>query len=175
MAIVILMSPYTFLKTNVKTIKQDFKHHSKTKTTKKPTVTPKMTDRPRNKEKKIYLKPTANRGDYNRSDLDLMARIINAEAGGGSDLEQLLVGNVVMNRVKSKQFPNSIREVIYQPGQYSPTWNGAIDKIPTKRAYKNAKRILNGERFCPDNVIWQAMFVQGKGIYKEINGTYFCY
>lgn len=115
----------------------------------------------------------------NSDDLDLMARIIYAEAGNCSDEEQLLVGNVIMNRVASPKYPNTIREVIYQKGQYSPTWNGAINKKPSEKAIKNAKRILNGERFCPTNVVYQAMFKQGSGVYKVLKNpdgiTYFCY
>lgn len=115
----------------------------------------------------------------NSDDLDLMARIIYAEAGNCSDEEQLLVGNVIMNRVASSKYPNTIREVIYQKGQYSPTWNGAINKKPSEKAIKNAKRILNGERFCPTNVVYQAMFKQGSGVYKTLKNpdgiTYFCY
>lgn len=115
----------------------------------------------------------------NSDDLDLMARIIYAEAGNCSDEEQLLVGNVIMNRVASSKYPNTIREVIYQKGQYSPTWNGAINKKPSEKAIKNAKRILNGERFCPTNVVYQAMFKQGSGVYKALKNpdgtTYFCY
>lgn len=116
---------------------------------------------------------------YNSNDLDLMARIIYAEAGNCSDEEQLLVGNVIMNRVADKDYPNNIHDVIYQKGQYSPTWNGAINKTPSSQAIKNAKRILNGERFCPSNVIYQAMFKQGSGVYKSLKNpdgtTYFCY
>ena len=115
----------------------------------------------------------------NSDDLDLMARIIYAEAGNCSDEEQLLVGNVIMNRVADKDYPNNIHDVIYQKGQYSPTWNGAINKTPSSQAIKNAKRILNGERFCPSNVIYQAMFKQGSGVYKSLKNpdgtTYFCY
>ena len=95
------------------------------------------------------------------SDLELLARIINAEAGGCTDEHQLLVGNVVLNRVADSRFPNTIYEVIYQKGQYSPTWNGAINKTPSQQAYNNAQRLLNGERFCPSNVVFQANFKQG--------------
>lgn len=95
------------------------------------------------------------------SDLELLARIINAEAGGCTDEHQLLVGNVVLNRVADSRFPNTIYGVIYQKGQYSPTWNGAINKIPSQQAYINAQRLLDGERFCPSNVVFQANFKQG--------------
>lgn len=122
----------------------------------------------------------SNSGNSNSwNDLELLARIINAEAGGCTDEHQLLVGNVVLNRVASSSFPNTIYGVIYQKGQYSPTWNGAINKTPSEQAYKNAQRLLNGERFCPKNVVFQANFKQGSGVYKAISTsystTYFCY
>ncbi len=120
---------------------------------------------------------------YIAEELDLLARIINAEAGVMSDEAQQLVGNVVLNRVEDARFPDTIKDVIYQKGQYSPTWNGAIKKEPTERAINNAKRLLDGERFCDKNVVWQAEFKQGKGVYKKtaetVNGytytMYFCY
>ena len=117
--------------------------------------------------------------DYTDDELDLLARIIYAEAGGMSDECQLLVGNVVLNRVADDRFPDSIYGVIYQKGQYSPTWNGAIHKKPSDRAVENAKRLQSGERCCPAEVVWQSEFRQGNGVYKKIteNGTtmWFCY
>ena len=121
--------------------------------------------------------------NYTDEELDLLARIINAEAGIMSDEAQLLVGNVVLNRVADARFPNTIRNVIYQKGQYAPTWDGSINNSPSKRALANAKRLMDGERFCDKNVVWQAEFKQGQGLYRQItenvNGynytMYFCY
>jgi len=109
------------------------------------------------------------------SDRELLARIINAEAGGSSVEDQMLVGNVVLNRVNSEKFPDTIREVIYQRGQYSPTWNGAINKIPTETAYACADRLLAGERLAPSNVVFQAQFKQGSGVWKKVGNHYYCY
>ena len=81
---------------------------------------------------------------YTEEDLDLLARIINAEAGCDwiPDWVQRMVGSVVLNRVKSKHFPNTIREVIYQPGQYGPVYNGMIHYTPTKKSIENARYVL---------------------------------
>ena len=57
---------------------------------------------------------TSSKKSYKKSDLRLMASIINCEAGGESYQGKLAVGIVVMNRVSSKAFPNTIRKVIYQ-------------------------------------------------------------
>ncbi|MGI5972120.1 MAG: cell wall hydrolase, partial [Oscillospiraceae bacterium] len=87
--------------------------------------------------------------------------------------------NVVLNRVASDRFPDTIYDVVHQPGQYS--WLGHTSLVPTERAYKNAKRLLSGERFCPPNVLFQAQFRQGSGVYASIydstlcTTTFFCY
>lgn len=109
------------------------------------------------------------------SDRELLAKIINAEASSKSTEDMLLVGNVVLNRVNHPKFPNSIRDVIYAPGQYSPTWNGSINKTPSEAAYAAADRLLSGERFCPENVVFQAQFKQGKGLWKQVGVHYYCY
>ena len=109
-------------------------------------------------------------------DLDLLARTIYAESKDEKSEEHyLLAGNVVMNRVASPKYPNTIKDVIYQKGQYSPTWNGQIKHKPNQLAIDCARRLLKGERFCPEDVLFQAEFKQGTGVYKKIGKTYFCY
>ena len=56
--------------------------------------------------------------------LNFLQELFFAEAGGSTEEDMLLVGNVVLNRVNNPKFPNSIRDVIFAQGQYSPTWNG---------------------------------------------------
>lgn len=120
---------------------------------------------------------------YTEEDLDLLARIINAEAGCDwiPDWVQRMVGSVVLNRVKSKYFPNTIREVIYQPGQYGPVYNGMINYTPTKKAIENARYVLENGSTCPANVTGQNGVISGSGVYTSyydsILGTtiYFCY
>ena len=119
---------------------------------------------------------------YTAEDLDLLARIINAEAGCDwmPDWVQRMVGSVVLNRVKSNRFPNTIREVIYQPGQYGPVTNGSIHKKPTQKVLKNAKYVLENGPNCPEGVVGQSGFIQGKvhaTYYDPYLGTtmYFCY
>lgn len=94
---------------------------------------------------------------YKKSELRLMASIISCEAEGESFQGQVAVGIVVMNRVKSEAFPNTIRKVIYQRGQFTPTRNGMMKKKlaqydagNTKDAawqscIKAAKKALDGE------------------------------
>lgn len=120
---------------------------------------------------------------YTQEELDLLARIIYAEVGSTwiPDWVQRMVGSVVLNRVKSSRYPNTIRDVIYQPGQYSPTWNGSISKSPDARTIANARYLLEHGSICPDNVIGQNSIITGSGVYQSyhdsILGTtvYFCY
>ena len=95
---------------------------------------------------------------YSKSDLRLMASIINCEAGSEPYQGKVAVGIVVMNRVSSKSFPNSIKGVIYQKGQFSPVRNGSLKKRlkqydakrtgskQWKSCISAAKRVLQGQK-----------------------------
>lgn len=65
----------------------------------------------------------------NASDLSMLAAIIQCEAGGGSYDGMLAVGSVVMNRVHSSSFPNTVAGVIYQGGQFSPVASGRFAAV----------------------------------------------
>lgn len=131
--------------------------------------------------KKEYEKETeANKATYSNEDLMLLAKLIYEEAGSNwlTDEHQQLVGNVVLNRVKSSKFPNTIKEVIYQSGQYSTAYK-LNNTVPDERTIENAKLLLEGLRVCPDDILYQANFPQGTYTYKVINDsilgkTYFC-
>ena len=73
-------------------------------------------------------------------ELEILQRITHAEARGEDEKGQILVVNVIMNRVKSKGFPNTIKEVVFQPNQFEPTRNGAYERavvMPTVIAAVN--------------------------------------
>lgn len=76
--------------------------------------------------------------------LDQLARIIYAEARGESFKGQVAVGAVVLNRVQSNAFPDSITEVIFQPGQFSAIRDGQYSLKPNQAAYDAARSALNG-------------------------------
>ncbi|MFZ5591865.1 MAG: cell wall hydrolase [Bacillota bacterium] len=90
-----------------------------------------------------------NSGEVSRSDFDLLARLITAEAGGEPYQAQLAVGAVVMNRVKSSLFPDTIRAVIYQVDnghyQFTPVMNGWINRPATDQARQAASEVLAGK------------------------------
>jgi N-acetylmuramoyl-L-alanine amidase len=70
------------------------------------------------------------------SDRDLLARLVRAEAGGEIYAGKVAVATVVLNRVDSNQFPSTLREVIYQKGQFTPVANGEINKPATADEFK---------------------------------------
>ena len=107
-------------------------------------------------------------------DVVLLAKLIYGESRGNTDEAQCLTASVVMNRVKHPKYPNTIYDVIHQPGQYSVA-NKIDSYTPTEKELKNARIVLSGQFECPDNVVYQAMFKQGTGVYKCINGEYYCY
>ena len=78
-------------------------------------------------------------------DLDLLARLIAAEARGECLTGQVAVGAVVLNRVDSPHFPGTIEGVIYQPGQFEPVSRGTISREPSERSMEAARRALRGE------------------------------
>ena len=79
-----------------------------------------------------------------QSDLDMLARVIYAEARGEPYLGQVAVGAVIVNRVKNARFPNSIYGVIYAPGQFCTVRDGQINLSPSNQAYRAAEEALNG-------------------------------
>lgn len=80
------------------------------------------------------------------SDLQLMARAINGEARGEPYEGQVAVGAVILNRVRSSSFPNTIAGVIYEPGAFTAVSDGQIN-VPiaeNSTVYKAAQDALNG-------------------------------
>jgi N-acetylmuramoyl-L-alanine amidase len=85
---------------------------------------------------------------FSADELDILYRLAWAEARGEDDKGLILVVNVVMNRVKSRGFPNTIRDVVFQPRQFSPVGNGAFERAAPCDRIKNAvHRALRGEDF----------------------------
>ena len=125
----------------------------------------------------------APKAAYTQADLDLLSRLIYAEAGCTwiPDWVQRMVGSVVLNRVESQYYPDTIREVIYQPGQYAPTWDGSLQKTPDARTIENARYLLEHGSICPENVVGQNSIITGSGVYTSYydqvldTTIYFCY
>ena len=80
----------------------------------------------------------------NTSNVNLLARLIYGEARGEPYTGQVAVGAVVMNRVKSSSFPNTISGVIYQSGAFDAVSDGQINLSPDSTAKKAAQDAING-------------------------------
>lgn len=80
----------------------------------------------------------------NSSNVNLLARLIYGEARGEPYTGQVAVGAVVMNRVRSSSFPNSISGVIYQSGSFDAVRDGQINLTPDSTAKKAAQDAING-------------------------------
>jgi len=91
----------------------------------------------------IKLSSTSS-GGYSSNDTYLLAKCIHAEARGEKYLGQVAVGAVILNRVKSSKFPNTIAGVIYQAGAFTAVSDGQINLEPNQSAMNAAKDALSG-------------------------------
>lgn len=97
--------------------------------------------------------------EYTTKELDLLARLMRAEALGEGDLGMLMVGNVVVNRALADclTFRNvrSIYDAIYQANQFTGTQSSLFQSSSTNLEKSLAKRVLNGEYYHPaTNSLW---------------------
>lgn len=121
-----------------------------------------------------YLSDTETSASYSDDDLYVLAHIIDAEMGVESWEDKIITGSVVLNRVASSQFPNTIRKVVFQKGQYSPTWSGSFYREPSAESWKAARYLLENGSQIPSNVLYQAEFKQGS-VWKRTKAAYYCY
>ena len=118
-------------------------------------------------------------------EIEIMARAITAEEGyvtsyeaGSQRYEEILrcyelCGAVLYNRMNDPRFPGTIREVVYQPGQYACVMNGAINRDYDPVAWEIAEGILTYGTPEPKDLIFQAEFPQGE-IYEVVGNQIFC-
>lgn len=118
--------------------------------------------------------------EYTEDDLYVLSHIIQCEAGYCEREMMEGVGSVVLNRVADDRFPDTITEVVNQPGQYRPVTDGIFASAqPTELVMEVTVDLLeHGSKFPPE-VIYQANFPLGTGIYKTLSTSYstmyFCY
>lgn len=97
--------------------------------------------------------------DYNADDLYWLSRIISAESQGESMEGKIAVGNVVLNRVASDEFPDTIYDVIFDDKwgvQFTPVQNGTIYQTPTAESIEAAKLCLDGVNVIGDSLYFLA-------------------
>lgn len=93
-------------------------------------------------------------GNYDPQAVDLVARIINAEAGSMSLEGKVSVGNVIMNRVASKEFPNTVYGVIYQRNQFTVVNSARFQNTPSAESVTAAKLAIDGVNYVPGAVFY---------------------
>ena len=123
----------------------------------------------------------------NESDLYWLSHLIMAEEEGASYENKLMCGLVAMNRVKDKSFPNTLEEVIFQKDKKENVQYACIKSINGKKAriylepnedsMQAAKEILseNCSVTIPENVVYQAEYPLGSGVYKKIGNQIYSY
>ena len=99
---------------------------------------------------------------------DILYRIAWAEARGEDEKGIVLVTNVIINRVNSPQFPNTIRDVIFQPNQFTPVINGAFERATPDERIRNAvHRALRGEDYSPQGALFFRAVRGAEGSWHE--------
>lgn len=108
--------------------------------------------------------PASGSSTVSSSDLTLLSAIIFCEAGGESYSGQVAVGAVVMNRVRSGSFPNSISGVVYQSGQFTPVANGALARALSNGNYQHCTSAAQAALAGSDNT-------GGAKFFHRVNGA----
>lgn len=124
-----------------------------------------------NEELGAYDFGTANKqllqnGDefYNEDDIYWMSRIITWESGNQPVAGQIGVGNVILNRIDSSRFADTLKGVIFQPGQFSPAANGVVYGEPYEISVVCAKLVYEGYNTVGDALFFQVGRYWGSGM-----------
>ena len=102
-----------------------------------------------------------------QEDLNILAKVIWKEANAEYCQweHSVAVGAVILNRVASPYFADTVREVVAAPGQYLPSYTYGFDGIP-RICYEAAKAAMDGDHDVPSDCYWQAEFPQGREVWK---------
>ncbi len=106
---------------------------------------------------------------------DLLARCVEAEAGNQEPEGKMLVTDVIINRVLSSKFPDTVTEVIYQPFQFSVVDNGSIDQVKVTELTRD---IVDNElfgRLNTDVLYFNSIGYMYGTPYKKVGAHYFSY
>ena len=132
---------------------------------------------------------------YSDEDIRILTTTVFHEAGHTTEQLRQYVAQVVLNRVADSRFPDTVKGVITQPGQYSTKYAtveaaNAIQATDSKNGTyyygiceDSVKAAMMGQVEMPSNVLYQANFSQGKGVWKSVyfnsgwyaSTSYFCY
>lgn len=110
---------------------------------------------------------------YVRANQELLASIIYCEAGNQPYEGQVAVGAVIMNRVKSGSYPNSIEEVIYQSGQFGPAATGWLNRVRSSKEYSQTALQAAVDALNGSNPIGNCLYFDQGGAGMKIGAHYF--
>ena len=110
---------------------------------------------------------------YVRANQELMASIINCEAGNQPYEGQVAVGAVIMNRVKSGSYPDSIEAVIYQSGQFGPAATGWLNRVRSSKGYSQTALQAAVDALNGSNPIGNCLYFDQGGSGMKIGAHYF--
>lgn len=110
---------------------------------------------------------------YVRANQELLASIIYCEAGNQPYEGQVAVGAVIMNRVKSGSYPNSIEEVIYQSGQFGPAATGWLNRVRSSKGYSQTALQAAVDALNGSNPIGNCLYFDQGGAGMKIGAHYF--
>lgn len=110
---------------------------------------------------------------YVRANQELMASIIYCEAGNQPYEGQVAVGAVIMNRVKSGSYPDSIEAVIYQSGQFGPAATGWLNRVRSSKGYSQTALQAAVDALNGSNPIGNCLYFDQGGSGMKIGAHYF--
>lgn len=124
----------------------------------------------------VVEEPEEEATTYSDEDLYWLSRVVFAEAGCDwfPDWVQRDVASVVLNRVADSRYPDTIKDVIFDPGQYSCVNSGSIYREPTQKVIDNCRYVLENGSTLPSSVIGQSGYPLGpvyKSYYDSVLGT----
>ena len=108
-----------------------------------------------------------------QAEKELLASLIFCEAGNQPYEGQVAVGAVIMNRVKSGSYPNSIEEVIYQSGQFGPAATGWLNRVRSSKGYSQTALQAAVDALNGSNPIGNCLYFDQGGVGMKIGAHYF--
>lgn len=111
--------------------------------------------------------------EITEEDRELLARIVYLEARGQSFSGQRAVAEVVLNRVLDSRFPDTVYEVLYAPGQFTPA-KSIASTTPTETQYEVVDCVINETPITTENTIYFATSALTKNVFAKIGDHYFC-
>ena len=124
-------------------------------------------------EAKRLAEEQAAREAAAQADKELLAALIFCEAGNQPYEGQVAVGAVVMNRVKSSSYPDTITDVIYQSGQFTPAMTGWLDSVLASGGYTDSAMQAAEDALAGSNPVGDCLYFSAGGSGYQIGDHFF--